>query len=240
MNIEAFFKVSYGLYLIAAQHEGKPTGYVANTAFQVTAEPPRFAISCSKDNFSIDIIRKSGAFSISVLDKYSSAEIIGKFGYTSSGVKDKFDGIEYITGETGAPIILDECIAWFECEVEQEIVLDTHVIFIGRMVENGLIDGSKEPLTYSFYRDVKKGLAPKNAPTYINKDKVEEKPEETKAVSSDKPSGSVYSCDLCGYEYDPAEGDPDNGIPPGTPFEDLPDDWTCPICGAGTEDFTEV
>ena len=87
---------------------------------------------------------------------------------------------------------------------------------------------------------MKKGLAPKNAPTYINKEKVEEKPEETKVISSDKPSGSAYSCDLCGYEYDPAEGDPENGIPPGTPFEDLPDDWACPICGAGTEDFTEV
>lgn len=240
MNIEAFFKVSYGLYIVSAQYGGKLTGYVANTAFQVTAEPPRFAISCSKDNYSLDIIRKSGAFSISVLDKYSSAEIIGKFGYTSSATKDKFEGVNYITAESGAPIVTDECIAWFDCIVEQEFELDTHVIIIGKMIQNGMIDESKEPLTYSFYRDVKKGLAPKNAPTYINKEKAEEKPKETKADRSDKPVGSVYSCDLCGYEYDPAEGDPDNGIPPGTPFEDLPEDWTCPICGAGTEDFSEV
>lgn len=240
MNIEAFFKVSYGLYLIAAQHEGKLAGYVANTAFQVTAEPPRFAISCHKDNYSFEIIRKSKAFSISVLDKYSSAEMIGKFGYASGADKNKFDGVNYITGESGAPIITDDCIAWFECEVEQELVLDTHVIFIGKMVKNDLIDGSKEPLTYSFYRDVKKGLAPKNAPTYINKEKIEDKVEKSETVVTDKEAGSVYSCDLCGYEYDPAEGDPDNGIPPGTPFEDLPDDWVCPICGAETEDFTEV
>jgi len=72
MNIEAFFKVSYGLYIIGAGHKGKLSGYVANTAFQVTAEPARFAISCSKDNYTIDIIRKSGAFSISVLEKYDS------------------------------------------------------------------------------------------------------------------------------------------------------------------------
>ena len=42
-----------------------------------------------------------------------------------------------------------------------------------------------------------------------------------------------YVCEPCGYEYDPAVGDPDNGIAPGTAFEDLPDDWVCPICGLG-------
>ena len=41
-----------------------------------------------------------------------------------------------------------------------------------------------------------------------------------------------YLCDVCGYIYDEAEGDPDGGIPPGTPFEDIPDDWVCPECGA--------
>ena len=47
-----------------------------------------------------------------------------------------------------------------------------------------------------------------------------------------------YVCDPCGYVYDPELGDPDNGIAPGTAFEDLPDDWVCPICGVGKEDFT--
>jgi rubredoxin len=46
-----------------------------------------------------------------------------------------------------------------------------------------------------------------------------------------------YICTLCGYIYDPAEGDPDNGVPPGTAFEDLPDDWTCPPCGASKDEF---
>lgn len=46
-----------------------------------------------------------------------------------------------------------------------------------------------------------------------------------------------YVCTVCGYVYDPAEGDPDNGIDPGTPFEKLPDDWTCPMCGAEKSQF---
>jgi rubredoxin len=46
-----------------------------------------------------------------------------------------------------------------------------------------------------------------------------------------------YVCMACGYVYDPAEGDPDNGIAPGTSFEDLPDDWVCPACGVGKDMF---
>jgi len=46
-----------------------------------------------------------------------------------------------------------------------------------------------------------------------------------------------YKCMLCGYIYDPAKGDPDNGVAPGTPFEDLPDDWVCPECGADKSMF---
>ena len=46
-----------------------------------------------------------------------------------------------------------------------------------------------------------------------------------------------YVCTVCGYVYDPEQGDPDGGIAPGTPFEDLPEDWVCPVSGAGKEDF---
>jgi len=46
-----------------------------------------------------------------------------------------------------------------------------------------------------------------------------------------------YVCTICGYVYDPEQGDPDNGIAPGTKFEDLPDDWECPVCGASKDDF---
>lgn len=49
----------------------------------------------------------------------------------------------------------------------------------------------------------------------------------------------LYVCELCGYEYDAEEGDPENGIDPNTDFEDLPKDWTCPLCGASKEDFEE-
>ena len=49
-----------------------------------------------------------------------------------------------------------------------------------------------------------------------------------------------YECETCGYIYDPELGDPDSGIEPGTAFEDIPDDWVCPLCGVGKDDFTPV
>jgi rubredoxin len=47
-----------------------------------------------------------------------------------------------------------------------------------------------------------------------------------------------YICETCGYVYDPEVGDPDSGIAPGTAFEDIPEDWVCPVCGVGKDDFS--
>jgi rubredoxin len=50
-------------------------------------------------------------------------------------------------------------------------------------------------------------------------------------------TAQLWICESCGFIYDPAEGDPDGGIPPGTPFDDIPDSWFCPVCGARKKDF---
>ena len=51
---------------------------------------------------------------------------------------------------------------------------------------------------------------------------------------------SKYTCTVCGYVYDPAKGDPDSGVAAGTAFEDLPEDWVCPECGVGKDEFSPV
>ncbi len=50
----------------------------------------------------------------------------------------------------------------------------------------------------------------------------------------------MYKCTVCGYIYDPTEGDPDGGIPPGTPFNEIPDSWCCPVCGVSKDEFEPV
>jgi rubredoxin len=66
--------------------------------------------------------------------------------------------------------------------------------------------------------------------------------ETTKRTKKDRGGKNMdkYECTICGYIYDPEKGDPDSGIEPGTPFENLPDDWVCPVCGAAKEDFKKV
>lgn len=245
MNYSAFHKLSYGLYIIATEHAGKKVGYVANTAFQITAEPSKIAISCNKDNYSAQKIIDSKNFSISVLKKEVDTSLIGKFGFMSSSDIDKFQGVETITAKTGAPIVVDSSVAWFDCEVMDYSDVGSHYLIIAEVVDGGVFS-NEEPLTYDYYHAKYKMRSPKNAPTYIDQDKLGDEPEVTIV---DEPVGEpveeaggdgIHSCNICGYQYDPAEGDPTNGIPPGTAFEDLPDDYACPICTAGKDFFTEV
>lgn len=65
---------------------------------------------------------------------------------------------------------------------------------------------------------------------------------ETEPVAEKEASQSMskYQCSVCGYIYDPADGDEDGGIEPGTAFEDLPEDWECPVCGAPKSDFERI
>jgi flavin reductase (DIM6/NTAB) family NADH-FMN oxidoreductase RutF len=69
MNTETLFKISYGLYVVSSAAGGKRSGYISNTVFQVTAEPPQFAVVCSKDNYTAQLISESGKIGISVLKK---------------------------------------------------------------------------------------------------------------------------------------------------------------------------
>jgi len=62
-------------------------------------------------------------------------------------------------------------------------------------------------------------------------------PKKNKEVN---PSMAKYRCDVCGYIYDPEQGDPDSNIKPGTAFENIPDDWECPVCGVGKDEFSKV
>ncbi len=248
MKYKAFHKLSYGLYLIATEFEEKKYGYIGNTAFQVTSSPSKIAISSHKNNTTTDKIIKSKKFSLSVLKKDVDTSLIGEFGFMSGADVDKFKNIETITSITGAPIITDSSVAWFDCKVTDTLDVGTHILIIGEVLDSEVISG-EEPLTYAYYREKYKMLAPKNAPTYIEKEKLENEvepevdesqgPNNEVKKQSDSDNLSTFTCTICGFRYDPEEGDPTMGIPPGTPFEDLPDDYKCPICNASKEYFRE-
>ena len=78
--------------MVSSKFQDTKAGYIANTVFQVTANPPKFGISCNKDNFTSEIMKKSGAFAFSVLGEQASTGLIGDFGYRSGKEIDKFRG----------------------------------------------------------------------------------------------------------------------------------------------------
>jgi flavin reductase (DIM6/NTAB) family NADH-FMN oxidoreductase RutF/rubredoxin len=248
MKFKAFHKLSYGLYIIATEIDGKKFGYIGNTAFQVTSSPSQIIISSHKNNFTTSKILESKKFAISVLQKEVNTALIGVFGFMSGADTDKFSNIKTISSVTGAPIITDSCVAWFDCRVVNSFDVGSHILILAEVLESDVLSG-EEPLTYDYYRNKYKMLAPKNAPTFVNKEKLEsetvpepvvkvEVQEETKPEMAAENLSS-YTCKICGFQYNPEEGDPAMGIPPGTPFEDLPEDYRCPICNAGKEYFSK-
>jgi len=225
--LKALHKISYGLYIVSSIRNEKLNGQIANSVVQITSEPATIAVSINKQNLTHEFIKESKVFAVSVLTKEASMKFIGQFGFKSGRDIDKFDGVNYKLGVTGAPIVLEYSIAYLEAEVVSVIDVGTHTIFIGTIVDADILNEG-EPMTYAYYHTVKKGKSPKTAPTYIEEENQKEENEMKK-----------YRCTVCGYVYDPEVGDPDFGVSPGTSFEQLPEDWVCPVCGVEKTEFEE-
>jgi rubredoxin/flavin reductase (DIM6/NTAB) family NADH-FMN oxidoreductase RutF len=227
MDTRALHTIGYGLYIVGSKKGEKLNGQVANTVIQVTSEPPAIAVIINKGNLTHEFIQESRVFTASVLAKDTPLAFIGHFGFKSGRDTDKLKGFNYILGETGAPIVTDHALAFLEAKVNKELDVGTHTIFVGELVGAEILREG-EPMTYAYYHLVKRGTTPKTAPSYH---------QERKEVAAKM---AKYECTVCGYIYDPELGDPEGGIKPGTPFEDLPDDWVCPVCGADKSQFEKV
>ena len=104
-NIEAIYKLSYGVYVIGTLDGERPTGCIANSAMQITSSPATIAVSINKNNYTNSCIMKSGRFSISVLAEDVDPSVIGTFGFSSGRDKNKFD-------ETGSRELNGLPIVW--------------------------------------------------------------------------------------------------------------------------------
>jgi len=236
MNNKTLHKIGYGMYVVSSKKDNKLNGQIANTVFQITSEPATIAVSINKANLTHEYITASKAFTVSILTQDAPMTFIGTFGFKSGRDIDKFKDIKHKAGITGAPIVMDNSIGYLEAEVINSVDVGTHTIFIGKVVDADII-GDKEPMTYAYYHQIKGGKSPKNAPTYLPDGQagIKEDTDKKEPVASEK-----YKCTVCGYIYDPAKGDPDSGIKPGTLFKDIPDDWVCPTCGADKSVFEKI
>jgi flavin reductase (DIM6/NTAB) family NADH-FMN oxidoreductase RutF/rubredoxin len=229
LNTKALRQITYGLYIIGSRKEGKINGQIANTVIQKSSEPPTISVCINRQNLTHEFIRDGGVFTVSILSKDAPLNLIGQFGFRSGRDTNKFDGVNHRIGMTQAPVVLDHTLAYLEARVVKELDVETHTDFVGELVAAEVIKEG-EPMTYAYYHQVKGGTTPKAAPSYVE-DKVPKK--ETAKMPK-------YECTVCGYVYDPEKGDPDGGIAQGTAFESLPDDWVCPVCGAGKTEFKKL
>jgi flavin reductase (DIM6/NTAB) family NADH-FMN oxidoreductase RutF/rubredoxin len=227
MDLKALHKIGYGLYVVTSVKGEKLNGQIANTVFQITSEPPTVAVSINKSNLTWEFIKESRVFVVSVLCQDTALDFIGRFGFKSGRDTNKLEGVNYKIGQTKAPIVIDNAVSYLEVEVINEMDMGTHTVFAGRVVDAEVL--TDEPcMTYEYYHQIKRGVTPKTAPSYIEEKKAE------------APGSGKYRCTVCGWIYDPEIGDPDGGIAPGTPFEQIPDDWVCPVCGAAKSDFEMI
>ena len=235
-----FRDVSYGLYIISTKYQERNVGCVINTLSQVTSENPVISFSVNKNNYTNEAIKATNKFGISIISEKIKEKVIYQFGYHSSRDVKKFANCTY-EEVNGIPVVTEGMCSYLICELIQTVDCGTHDIFIGKVISTKKLSQDKE-MTYRYYHEVIKAVAPKNAPTYI-----EENAEKGESIASQREAGRAktkeneqetsgafdkYRCIICGYVYDEAVEK--------VKFAELPADWKCPRCGVGKENFVKV
>lgn len=156
--------ITYGLYIVTSSWQGRDNGMIVNTVFQVTAEPPRVAISVNKESLTHEFIEKSRVFAAMPLDQNTDMPFIGRFGFRTGRNFDKFAGLSVQRGLLGAPIVTEHTLSFVEVQVEETVDMGSHTLFIGSVKDAACINPSGgRPLTYEYYHNVIKGKTPKGA-----------------------------------------------------------------------------
>lgn len=134
-----------GVYIITTSAAGIINGQAASWVSRVSQEPFLVAVALYEKNYTHDLIVKSGVFAINIL-KEGQQEIAKHFGKQSGKEVDKFAAVESHNGKTGAPI-LDDCLAYLDCEVIFSRKFGDHTLFIGKIVDEGVLNEGV-PLIY--------------------------------------------------------------------------------------------
>jgi flavin reductase (DIM6/NTAB) family NADH-FMN oxidoreductase RutF/rubredoxin len=230
MDARVFHRISYGLYIVGSRRAADRRDVnvqIANTLVQVSAEPAHVSVAVHRDNYTHEYIEDSGVYSACILSRDAPLELIGRFGFHSGRDGSKLGDVEHHAGETGCPIVVPNVLGAVEARVVESVRAATHTLFIGEVVAARVL-AEGEPLTYAHYHEVKKGKSPRRAPI----PDLDDEDEVLEDVPARTVEGRRYRCTVCGYIYDPSKE--------GKRFEDLPDDWSCPVCGAGKDDFEPV
>lgn len=204
---KTLFKLSYGLFVITARDGDRDNGCIINTAQQVTNNPCCISVTVSKQNLTHDMILKTGKFNLSVLSVQTPFSVFEQYGFKSGHEVNKFTDDNTYPRSQNGLIYLKEY---------------ANALISGKVIQT--VDCGTHTLFIAEV-DEAKILSDAEAATYAYYfEHIKPKPQTPK--TSD---GRVWICKICGYIYDEAAQ--------GVKFEELPDDWTCPICKHPKSDF---
>ncbi len=183
MDSKSMYCLSYGVFFLGTRSGEKKNGCITNTCIQVASNPTRVAVSVINANYSCDLIKESGVFTISMLDQTVSFETIKHFGMQSGRNVDKLDSLPLPEDVNGVPYLNWSACAMLSLKVVESHDLGSHTLFIAEVVD-GKVLSDKAPLTYADYQN---NLKPK-----------------PQAVKTDKKIVG-WKCKICGYVYKESE-----------------------------------
>ncbi len=181
MDPKAMFKLSYGLFVVTANRGGKDNGCITNTAIQVASEPNRISIAVNKANYTHDMIKDTGVFTVSIISEAADFELFKHFGFQSGRDVDKFAGYKDCKKAANGTMIVTAGTNGYICaKVMQEVDLGSHTLFIADITDMEVLTDVPSA-TYVYYQD-----------------HIKPKPE---AVGKTPEGQTVWRCRICGYEY---------------------------------------
>ena len=233
---KAFRHLSYGLFLLTAQRNGKDNGCIINTAIQAASDPQQISICCIKGNLTQEMIHETGTFNLSILPESTPFAFFQRFGMASGHDVDKFAG-ETVQRTANGLAFEPNANAVLSCTVQSRHDLGSHWMYLAT-VDEAIRLNDEPSATYAYYQNVtKKGGASASAgadagasaaPTAPAAPVAEALPSKTEAVPAPAAGQGriiAWRCTICGYVYEGAE---------------LPEDFLCPLCGHDAEDFEPV
>lgn len=176
MDLKALHNISYGLYVVTSNDGAKDNGLIVNTAIQVTSTPARIAVTINKQNYSHEVIRRTGILNVNCLDETAPFSLFQNFGFRSGRDADKFQGIRERRSENGLRLLPGHINAWMSLKVDSYVDLGTHGMFLCDLTGAEAVS-REETMTYSYYHQ-----------------NVKPKPEEKKKKG--------YVCKVCGWVYE--------------------------------------
>lgn len=185
MDNKAMYKLSYGLFVLTAKDGDKDNGCIINTAIQAASEPNQLSICINKLNYTHDMVKKTGEFTVSILSQEAPFDLFKRFGFQSGRDVNKFDGFDSCKrGANGVYYVTEGTNAYISVKVSQEVDLGSHTMFIGEITDMEVL-GDVPSVTYEYYLN-----------------NIKPKPEDTGVAKDGQQEGQVvWRCKICGYEY---------------------------------------